>query len=161
MNLSSYFSDLLLVCALCACAGAFFTAGEDRPVAKSISAALGVILLFAAVRPLADLPALRELTVLSADPDPLSQESSAESAEAFSALMEKAYGEGIGRAVAGRFSLKEEEIEVRTSGFSYPEMTAERIRVLLTGGARTADLRGIRQYVEEHYGECEVEIGYA
>ena len=52
------------------------------------------------------------------------------------------------------------EIAVEAVGFSSGSMAAEMIRVRLSGAARAADLRGIRQYVEETFGACEVMIGY-
>ena len=156
MNFSSWFADLFLIAALCACAGGFFVAGEDRPVAKTVSAALGVILLIFSVRPLAELP--EKMRAFSAQiPETSLQQ---QDAEGLSGVMEAAFCEGILRAVSERFSISAEEISVSTEGFSYSEMKAEKIRILLTGKARRADLRGIRQYVEENYGKCEVEIGY-
>lgn len=74
-------------------------------------------------------------------------------------VIEEAYAEGIARAVADRFSLQREDIYLRIDGFNVEDMSADRVRIVLSGRAIIADPDGIKNYVSEIIkGECSVEI---
>ena len=75
------------------------------------------------------------------------------------AVAEEAFAEGIARAVASKFSLPEEDIRVTVQGFDFSSMSAERIRIFLSGRAALADYKQIEKYInEQQMGECECEI---
>lgn len=79
--------------------------------------------------------------------------------DGYSAVVEEAFSDGVARAVADKFLLKEENIRVKLSGFDAKEMRAEKIKITLTGTAVMADRRGIENYVNSlNLGECKVEI---
>lgn len=151
MNGTRYLADLLIMAALIGALSVFFLSGEEHRSARAVSLALGAILLFFAARPLAELPTAVGAWEESAPLLPAAEEP---------AVFEEAFCLGVRRAVAREFALSEEQIDVFAEGFSYPAMKAENIRLALSGAARAADLRGIRQYVGEHFGPCEVVIGF-
>ena len=72
---------------------------------------------------------------------------------------EEAFSVGVKRYVAERFSLSEDDISVRVTGFSYTSMRAEKIKIILSGKAVFADNRAIAEEISRSgLGECEVEI---
>ena len=76
-------------------------------------------------------------------------------------IIEDAFAEGIARAVADEFSLKTKDISVRLFGFDSERMSAERIEIILSGGAVGADYRAIEDYIRKmEIGECVVEISF-
>ena len=76
-----------------------------------------------------------------------------------SLVAEEAFAKGIRRAVAERFSLKEENIRVKIIDFDMEKMSSGQIKIFLGGSAALADYRGIESYVNSlGMGECDVEI---
>lgn len=74
-------------------------------------------------------------------------------------VIEDAFAEGIASAVAEKFSLDTENIRVRLYGFDQSRLSAERIRIILSGRAAFADYKAVEKYIDEmNIGECEVEI---
>lgn len=70
-----------------------------------------------------------------------------------------AFENGIIDAVAGEFLLEKDEIDVIVSGFSFESMSADSVRVILSGRAAMSDYRGIENYLNKlNIGECSVEI---
>lgn len=75
------------------------------------------------------------------------------------AVIEDAFADGLARAVAEKFSLRKENIRVRLYGFDRNKLRAERIRIILSGGAALADYKAVEKYINEmDIGECNVEI---
>lgn len=69
---------------------------------------------------------------------------------------------GIERLIADEYGLDGEDVSVKCDGFDFSSFSCERIYVTLSGGAATADYRGIKNFIEENFeGECiiEIEIG--
>lgn len=75
-------------------------------------------------------------------------------------VLEQAYSEGVGRAVADEFSLSEGSVEVRCRGFSEETVRADFLYVTLSADAAFSDIRRIRSYVSENFGECEVTVKF-
>ena len=71
-----------------------------------------------------------------------------------------AFEDGIAGLVCERFSLSAGEVKVESTGFSFADMRAEKIKITLSGRAILADRGAIRRLVEGYeLGECEVRIG--
>lgn len=115
--------------------------------------ALGIICLYVIISP------LRSLLDLNFDgfwdiPEIETEDGSA-------AVLEDAMAEGIARAVVEEFSLRRGDVSVRLFGFDKEVMTADKIKIILSGGAVTADYRGIESFVNKmNIGECKVEISF-
>lgn len=78
---------------------------------------------------------------------------------AFYDTAKDAFSEGIARLLEEKYSIKGEDVSVSVYGFSLKEMKAEKIKILLFGGAVTKDWRGIEEYINESgLGECEVRV---
>jgi hypothetical protein len=67
----------------------------------------------------------------------------------------------VASAVSSEFSLKKADISVRLFGFDSENMRAEKIEIILSGSALTADYRSIESFVNKmEIGECRVEISF-
>jgi hypothetical protein len=79
--------------------------------------------------------------------------------EELSAYAEEAFCRGITLAICEEFSLSAEDISVRSFGFDYEKMSAEKIRVILSGRAAFASSRAVESFVNKmKIGECRVEV---
>ena len=115
--------------------------------------ALGIICVYVILSPLRGLSA-DGLDSLLAPPD-ISIENGAEE------VLEDAVAEGVASAVSAEFSLKKTDISVRLFGFDSENMRAEKIEIILSGSALTADYRSIESFVNKmEIGECRVEISF-
>lgn len=66
---------------------------------------------------------------------------------------------GIENAVCAEFSLESGDVRTSVVGFDFETMSAERIRVTLSGAAVFADYKGIENYVNSlGVGRCDAEI---
>lgn len=73
--------------------------------------------------------------------------------------VENSFADGIEKMVCEEFSLSDEEVRVKVFGFDVQKLNAEKIKIILSGGAASADYRSIAAEVEEAgLGECEVEL---
>lgn len=71
----------------------------------------------------------------------------------------RAFCEGVCRLVCSEHALNGEDVSVSVREFDVENMRAEKIIVILSGGAATADARSVVQTVEKAgLGECEVKI---
>ena len=148
-GLGEYICGVVGVCAVISLAGFVSYRGE---LDRAVKGALAVIMLAAIVLPLRGL-SLEGLPDFSEDG--FLPEGGAE----YEKVGREAFEEGIRLAIAEKFHIDEENIAVTAVGYDFSSMRAERIRVLLSGGAVTADARQIRSYItEQGLGECEVEI---
>ena len=78
---------------------------------------------------------------------------------AYEDVAEKAFEDGIRKLLFTKYKIEEGDAEVIIYGFDFGSMKAERIRVLLSGGAVHSDVRGMREYLNGlGFGKCEVEI---
>ena len=127
---------------------------SDRSFSEK--AALSVILAFAVISPLPSL--LSETTF-----DPLVPEYGESVGEGeYLEVGREAFESGISKQIADKFSLREEDVTVRCSGFDFSVMRAEKINVVLSVSAGRADPEKVKRYVDGlNLGECEVsfEIG--
>ena len=114
--------------------------------------ALGIILVYVVISPISDLSGGFDLSSII---DGSVNVPSGETA----GVAEEAFADGIVKAVASEFSLSEEDIRVVLYGFDFSKMSAERIRIVLSGKAAFADYKQIEKYInEQEMGECECEI---
>lgn len=145
----SYALGAVGICALVALAGFVSYRGSADGAAK---AALAVIMLFSLVMPLSSVEFDFSFDISGGELLP-------EGGGEYERVGREAFEEGICRLIAERYSLSEENISVRADGYDFSTMRAERIFVLLSGRAATADARAIRNYItEQGLGECEVDI---
>ncbi len=151
--MKGYLISVVLITALSALASHLLSGSE---AARYGRLAIGTVMLWAVLSPLGSLPssppslpALPDLPETDTD-SPLYEKAA-----------EEGFCEGLRAALCERFSLKSEEISLCTEGFDAMKMRAERIRILLRGGAVFADGAAITAFVEgEGLGECEVEIEF-
>ncbi len=74
----------------------------------------------------------------------------------------EAFEEGIKKEIADSFRINKEDIRVKTKGFSFEKMRAEKIYVTLSLKAAGADPKRVKEHIEGFgVGDCEVnfEIG--
>lgn len=147
--MSGYAISLFLICLT---VGVFLSLCYGRGRGESL--ALGIILLSVIITPIADglidfdgeIPGKIEI------PDGIGQ-------EGIDSVIEEAFADGICSAVEEKFSLDRENIRVRLYGFDKDSLTADRIRVILSGGAALADYKAVEKYIDGlGVGDCEVEI---
>ncbi len=74
-------------------------------------------------------------------------------------VCERAFVDGIKRLISDRYGIDGDEISVSVFGFSFENMSADRISVLLSGRAALSDRYAIEDFItKEGLGRCEVEI---
>lgn len=72
---------------------------------------------------------------------------------------EDAFKLGIKKLLYEKYGLDESEVHVVCFGFDFEKMTAEKIKITLSGKAALADYRAIEEYMEKNkLGDCEVNI---
>lgn len=145
---------LLSVFAICTVVGlvSFLSHGKLRSAERIV---LGIITLYVILSPLPS--AIKNFDVddfFSFDTDGVGEQGGD-----ISEVAEEAFARGVALAVAEEFSLEASDIRVRVEGFDFEKMSAERIRVTLSGRASTADYRAVEEYLnKQQFGRCEVEI---
>ena len=149
--MKGYFLAVFAVCVITGLFG-FLSQGRLRSAERI---AMGIITLYVIIAPLSDL-------VRNTDPEDLFATKIPTVGEVeggYEEVAEAAFERGIRLAVAEEYSLKADNIRVQTEGFSFEDMRAERIRVILRGDAALSDYREIESFLEkQEFGECEVEI---
>ncbi len=122
---------------------------------KAESLAIGIIVLWVILSPLGE-------SLSHFDPEGWLDSIKTEDYEGGSqigAVIEDAFAEGLARAVAEKFSLDEGDIRIRLYGFDQNKLSAERIRIILSGRAALADYKAVEKYIDGmNIGECDVEI---
>lgn len=145
-----YLLSVFAICLVASLVG-FFSQGRLRSTEKIV---IGIITLYVVISPIGS-------AVKNFDPDDIFSFDipSTETGGNVSAVAEEAFARGIAVAVAEEFSLKASDIRVKTQGFDFEKMSAERIKVTLSGGAVTSDYRAIESFLnKQQFGRCEVEI---
>lgn len=80
--------------------------------------------------------------------------------DGYSQVAMEAFADGLGAAVAEKFSLDRDLVRVNVVGFDFENMCAQSIEVVLSGRAAMADYRAIERYINDmDIGECNVEVG--
>jgi hypothetical protein len=145
---------LTVICAASALAIVVRFLCSGCPLAKQIDGALGIILLLAALRGL--LPLAQSVV------DKLPELSPPEYEDAFNDTAEQALSAAISEAIEKEFGLSPGQVLVSLEGLDPSALVAEKIEIVLTGSAVTADHRRIRDYTDSlGHGECEVRISFA
>ena len=112
------------------------------------------VLMFAAIAaPLVSL--VRNFDLGEELPDTLP----GEYGELYAEVAEEAFCDGLLREVSLRFGIPTGAAELSIYGFDFEKMSAERVKITLSGSAAIADTRAIKEYIEGFgIGECEVRI---
>ena len=77
----------------------------------------------------------------------------------YESVSKEAFALGVEKLVMEKYNISTEEISVSIEGFDFQNMRAEKIKILLSGGAVAKDYFAIEQYVRDAgLGECEVNI---
>lgn len=149
--MNEYFITVFVICAVTGILG--LLSYNEKNGAEH--AALGVILLFVVLSPVANV--IASFDAEKFDPEKLVSDIQPETG--LSDVGAAALCDGICRAVSQEFSLDDGDITATAYGFDFKMMKAEKIRILLTGRAAFADSKAIKEFVEKlEVGECEVGI---
>ena len=148
--MSEYF---ISVFAICACLGILgLISYDEKNTAERF--AFGIILLYVVLSPIADV-----IGEIDAEDFSIEKYEASFNESGYSEVGEAALCEGIGKAIADEFSLREEDVSVFLRGFDFNEMRCESVEILLSGGAALSDSRAVKSFVEKMgVGKCEVEI---
>lgn len=145
-----YSVTLISVCALCCTVGILL---RGKRCEKYARCAMGLLLLYALISPLPKLIENVAFDIKDFDVPSYS--------DAFGDALEESIARGIEEALAEEFELDGELLRVELSGLTREPLGAERIYVILSGGAVTADHRRIKAFVEKMgLGECEVRLDF-
>ena len=80
---------------------------------------------------------------------------------AYLEVAEESFKEGIRKLLFTKYGIKEDDVKVRVYGFDFKTMSAEKIKVILSGNEVFADWRGISAYISgSGLGECEVVLDF-
>ncbi len=149
--MKEYALTVFLICLVCAVLTRVSFGGSED-VSK---VALSVITLYVIISPLAS--GLKGFNIDSVLTPEWSYDVPSE--DGYVKVAEEAFADGVARAIEDKFSLKRETVKVRVFGFDFKRMSAEKIKIILSGISVTADHRAVLAYAEGlGIGECEVEI---
>ena len=77
----------------------------------------------------------------------------------YAEVAEDAFADGIASEISARFGIPRDAISVRLVDFDFSAMRASRIKITLFGRGIVADVRAIKEYLEnKNIGECDVKI---
>lgn len=154
-RMKGYLVGVVAVAALVSLASLFLKGKETERTAKI---AFGLILLCEMLLPLAELLP----TVWEKLDGEISVPGTEEGAPLYEKTGERAFAEGITRAVSEKFGIPVEQIDVRLESFDFQAMRAEKIFLTLRGRGALSDPKRVERYITESgLGDCEVnfEIG--
>ena len=152
--MAEYLGFLLSASAVVALGGLMAHGGRTANVVKL---ALGVMLLSVSVIPIvsAVCDVVSEGEIIFSE----STQQGGTSGNLYEKTAEDAFCEGIKKLLVSEFSLTSDEVDVRIYDFKVEEMRANKVKVILSGRAVSADYRKICSRVEElELGRCEVEL---
>ena len=145
---------MISVFAICVAVGLFGFLSHGR-LRSAERVTMGIIVLWVIISPLSS-------AVKNIDFDDLGFSDVGQLPElngGYSAVAEEAFGRGIILLVADEFSLDPSDMRVKITGFDPETMSAEKIRLILGGGAAMADYRAVESFLnKQNLGKCEVEI---
>ena len=154
--MNTYFISLFAISAAASIAG-YLSYGEKHD--KALKSALAIILVYFIASPTVTL--VTNLFDSDFHKTIFSRPEFSFSDTEFSENAEVAFAEGIVKFVSEEFSLSAENIEVFVIGFDAKSMKAEKVKIILKGGAALADNREIADRIErEGLGACEVELEF-
>ena len=124
---------------------------------RTVKAAMSIIVLYTVAAPI--VSTVGELSGISSDLTLDTEDIGSIGNTEYAKTAEEAFCDGICAAIAERYDLAREEIRARARGFNFEKMRAERITVILSGGAALSDYRSIAEYITgSGLGECEVKL---
>ncbi len=153
--MKGYLVGVVAVAALVSLASLFLKGKETERTAKI---AFGLILLCEMLLPLSELLP----TVWEKLGGEISVPGAEEGTPLYEETGERAFADGIARAVSEKFGIPREQIDVRLENFDFPSMRAEKIFLTLRGRGALSDPKTVERYITESgLGDCEVnfEIG--
>lgn len=107
--------------------------------------AIGIITLYVTVAPLVTAISDIDLDELFTPPDNITGNYD----DGYKEVAEDAFADGIARAVADRFLVNISDVGVTLYGFDFDTMRAERINIVLSGGAIFTDYKAVESYVND------------
>lgn len=132
-----------------------YPSGSER----SVKLALALLLIYAVLLPLVSLVrgiAENGMPDNTEFPDGSISE---EYGEEYIEVAKNAFKSGICKLLFTKYGIKESDAAVYVYNFDFESMSAERIKIVLSGSAKFKDYRAIESYVTgSGLGECEVEI---
>ena len=150
---------IISVVVLCGVVGLIGYLAYPSVSERTLRFACSVLIIYAVI-----LPALSLVSSLGTDISDIIEDIRSEGSDLdgdYLLVAEEAICQGIREAIASKFNMSAENIEVKISGFDFESMRAEHIRVLLKGSSVIGDYRKIEEYTESlGLGECEVKIDF-
>lgn len=148
--MKEYFLLVFAICVICGVVGLLcYGSGKAERLA------VGIIALYVIVSPIATGFDDLKLNVDGLFPD----REDIEVDTGYATILEEAFIDGVKGAINEKFSIKKENIRVKTQGFDPERMTCDSICVTLRGIAVLADVESVVKYLNElSIGECSVEI---
>ena len=125
---------------------------------KAVKFSASVLIIYTAIAPFMDF--VNDVYDLDFDAyfEEIKNESSQGNSE-YLKVSEEAFKEGICKLLVTKYGIKRENVAVFVFGFDFEKMKAEKINVILSGKACTADFRGMEEYLNGlSLGKCEVQI---
>ena len=152
--LGQYLVSVIIVSSLVAIS-TYFSYGSSE--GRTVKTAMSIIVLYTVAAPIVSV--IGEISDISLDLSVDTEDFGSVGDTEYAETAEAAFCEGVRAAIAERYNLNSNDVRVRVSGFDFEKMRAERITVIISGGAATSDHRAIAQYIAESgLGECEVEL---
>lgn len=153
--MSAYLTSLIAISALVGISS-YLSYSEDKGI--FLRAATSLLVVGVIISPLVTL--IREAEKFRIDEYTLEEYLFDIEDSEYARSAKEAFEEGVKKFICQSFSLEESEVRVVALGFDTLDMKAEKIKVILHGGAAYADARSIAYEISSAgLGECEVEIG--
>ena len=130
---------------------------EEGSVSRTLRSALSLLLLYTVASPIvtviADIGDISIDSIVESAPEPDTDDPE------YYKVAEEAFCEGIRKMVCDSHSVNAGDVAVYAFGFDFKSMSAQTIKIILSGSAVYADARGIAAEVSDAgLGECEVEL---
>lgn len=152
--MGEYIAGVVAVSVMLGAVGSLSYPGASDKIVKS---AVAVLLLYCVAVPGVKLvEGLSEVGFSGIDTPSFDVELSG---GAYENVGKEAFLLGTKKLIMEKYNISAEEISVSAEGFDFQNMRADKIKILLSGGAVAKDYFAIEQYVRDiGLGECEVNI---
>ena len=129
----------------------------SQGMGKATKFAASVLLLYTVLTPIVSFVS----TLDENDLDVFFSDTGADNFEdgAYAEVAEQSFKDGICKLLFTKYGVESENAEVIVYGFDFSSMSAEKIKIILSGTDVLSDWRGIGAYISKSgLGECEVTI---